>query len=321
MVQHILKLATLASIALLSLCCYGRKPPEQRVMKIAYVAKLKGESFHDGIANGVRKEMAKNGIQVDVISASSQQDVETQKQALRNIASGKEYDGVMLAPNDSEALVPYVDEIDKAGIPFILIDTPLSDTIASRSFKNDCGFVGTDNVYAGKLAAQFVAERIHSGTVFLMRGNHKHQSSIDRENGFISEMSQYKNIHLIGFIQGWWEEESAHSAFVSFLRGQRQPIDAVFAYNDPMALGISRYYSERPSLKRPIIVGVDATLVGQKGLLLQKIDASVVQAPEVMGKTGLNSLIECVRQRPEKKNILTPVTLLKATTTLEGNAE
>ncbi|PIR20975.1 MAG: hypothetical protein COV45_03680 [Deltaproteobacteria bacterium CG11_big_fil_rev_8_21_14_0_20_47_16] len=321
MAQHVLKLATLISTALLSMCCSGQKAQQQKVLKIAYVAKLKGESFHDGIANGVRKEMAKDGIQVDIISGSSQQDVETQKQALKDIASSKEYDGVMLAPNDSEALVSYMEAIDKAGMPFILIDTPLSDTATSRSFKNDCGFVGTDNVYAGKLAAQYIIEHVSSGSVFLMRGNHKHQSSIDRENGFVSEMSQHKNIHLIGFVQGWWEEESAHTEFSSFVRSKKQPIDAIFAYNDPMALGISRYYSEHPSLKRPIIVGVDGTLVGQKGLLLQKIDASIVQAPEVMGKIGLDNLIECIQRKHERTNTLTPVTLLKSTTTLEGNSE
>ncbi len=321
MAQRILRPIILTSFALLLLCCSGQKPQEQKVLKIAYVAKLKGESFHDGIANGVRKEMAKEGIQVDIISAKSQQDVETQKQALQNIASGKKYDGVMLAPNDSEALISYMEAIDKAGIPFMLIDTPLSDTAASRSLKNDCGFIGTDNIYAGKLAAQYIAEHVHTGTVFLMRGNHKHQSSIDREGGFVSEMSQHKSVHLIGFVQGWWEEDAAHTEFFSFVRNQKQPIDAVFAYSDPMALGISRYYSEHPSLKRPIIVGVDGTLVGQKGLLLQKIDASVVQAPEVMGKVGLDRLIECIRYKHERTSTLTPVTLLKATTTLEGNTE
>lgn len=37
------------------------------------------------------------------------------------------------------------------GFPLIvLIDTPLADTIETRHFTNDCGFVGTNNLLAGK---------------------------------------------------------------------------------------------------------------------------------------------------------------------------
>lgn len=246
-------------------------PQENAALRIVYIAKLTHESFHDGIAAGVRKEMAKLGVHVDIFPAESQQDVVTQQLKLTAIASARDYHGVMLAPNDSEALIPFVEALDAIDIPFILIDTPLSDSPVVRSFRNDCGFVGTDNQLAGSLAAQYLVERLSGGPVFLMRGNHKHQSSIDREKGFLSVMETRSEFQLIGKMQGWWETEAAYQTFTQYMQSKPTTLAAVFAYSDPMALGVSRYYAEHPHIARPIILGVDGTLVGQRGLLERQL--------------------------------------------------
>jgi hypothetical protein len=51
----------------------GCHSPSEEVepIRIAYIAKLKNESFHDGIAAGVRKEMAQRGVHVDIIYPES----------------------------------------------------------------------------------------------------------------------------------------------------------------------------------------------------------------------------------------------------------
>lgn len=291
--------------------------PQNTQLRIAYVAKVTNESFHDGIAAGVRKAMAKLGVTVDIFPAESQQDAASQRQKLEEIAAAKNYHGVMLAPNDSEALTPFVKALDDAGIPFILIDTPLFDSPTARAFRNDCGFVGTDNQLAGTLAAQYIVGRLHGGVIFLMRGNHKHQSSIDREHGFLSIMQAHPEFQLIGRTQGWWETDAAYRAFSDYMQRTPARVAAVFAYSDPMALGVSRYYDEHVDVARPVILGVDGTLVGQRGLLEHKLDASVAQAPEVMGKTGLRNLVHCIQQGVQRTVVLSPVAVLKPLLALE----
>ncbi len=224
----------------------------------------------------------------------------------------------MLAPNDSMALIKDVGHIDAADIRFILIDTPLADTVETRHLTNDCGFVGTNNLLAGRLAAEFIANQISSGGIVLVRGNHQHQSSVDRETGFVGEIEKHSKLHIIRKLNGWWETEGAFSAYSDFMRTYKQPVRAVFAYNDPMAIGVSRYYDLNTRKPRAIIVGVDGVLLGQRAVLEQKISASVVQSPEVMGKIGLRQLVNCLTERASKKEqTLTPVTLLNARLTLE----
>lgn len=289
-----------------------------KTIRIAYVAKLKGESFHEGIAKGIREEAAKKNVTVDMYFGESQQDLQGQVSYLGQILASKKYDGVMLAPNDSSALVREVEKLDKAHIPFILIDTPLADIDESRRFVHNCGFVGTNNYLAGQLAAKFIADRIQKGNVMLMRGNHQHQSSIDREAGLVDELAKHPNVQVLPHLVGFWEEDTAHAVYTRFMQQNTKSIDAVFGYNDPMALGVSKYYDSHPTLQRPVIVGVDGVLVGQRGVLEQKLSATVVQSPEVMGKTGLQNLLRCIGSGfATREHVLTPVTLLKSNFTLE----
>lgn len=286
--------------------------------RIAYIAKLDHETFHDGIAKGVREEAATRQIEVDIFYGASQQDVEGQKNFIQDIIRSGKYTGVMLAPNDSEALIEDVENLDHMGMPFILIDTPLTDNDRTRSMKHDCGFVGTNNVLGGRLSAQFVASQLSSGKILLMRGNHKHQSSIDRENGFLAEIETTGKFTIMPPVQGWWEEETAYQNFFQYMKTATDLPDAVFAYNDPMALGVARYYDQHTELKRPIIIGVDGVLAGQRGILEKRISASVVQSPEIMGRIGVRNLLSCIEENRYDKNIvLTPVTLLKPGFALE----
>jgi ABC-type sugar transport system substrate-binding protein len=119
-------------------------------------------------------------------------------------------------------------------------------------------------------------------------------------------------------LKGLWEEDTAFHAFANYARSSSARVDAIFAYNDPMALGVARYFDEHPRLKRPLIIGVDGVLVGQRGVLAGKLSASVVQSPEVMGKIGVRNLMSCISEnRFEKTIVLTPVALLKPGLALE----
>lgn len=288
--------------------------PEQ----YAYIAKQKQQSFHDGIVNGIRKEMAKQHVNVEVFYANHQKDLESQRAFIKQIINSNKFRGVMMCPNDSAELTKDIKLLDDSKIPFVLIDTPLKQTSVTDAFAYDCGYVGTDNFIVGKQALQYIVDHINGGNIVMMRGIHTHRSSIDREVGFLDKVKDYPNFKIIKYLEGGWATEPAFEDYQAFMKNNSAPISAVFAYNDHMALGISRFYDKNPGLKRPLIVGVDGTVVGQKGLLEGKIDAIVVQATELMGIEGLRRIMECSYTKPiRKKDVLTPVTILTTTTTLE----
>lgn len=316
------RLHLLIAVCILNLllsCQNGKSGAEESGLKFAYIAKQRDQSFHEGIVNGIKKEMAKKHVEVDIFAAKNQHDIETQRKLILEFAKNKKYDGIMICPNDSEALTKDIAELDNAGIPFLFVDTPLVSNEVTQSFKNYCGFVGTDNVAAGRMALNYIVEHLSGGNILMMRGIHEHRSSSDRELGFMDEIKKHPNFKTLKFLNGDWKTDLAYQNFSKFMETNSEQIDAVFAYNDHMALGISQYYDEHKDLKRPIIVGVDGTVVGQKGLLENKINAIVVQATELMGIDGLNRIIECKNEPKPRREVTvsTPVTLLTATTALQ----
>lgn len=298
--------------------CAKRTAQNRQDQRFAYIAKQQQQSFHDGIVNGIKKEMAKQHVEVDVFYAADQKDIDSQKQFLRTIAREKKYAGVMICPNSSSALIEEIQALDTAGIPYLFIDTALNETPETKGLVSNCGYVGTDNFLVGKMALQFIAEKIAKGNIVMMRGIHTHRSSIDREVGFMEELQHHTQFSVSSFLAGDWATDPAYHAFAQFMATNTTPIHAVFSYNDHMAIGISRYYEGHPTLPRPILVGVDGTVVGQRGLLEKRIDAIVVQATELMGIEGLKRIIRCAAVRPiEKKDVPTPVTIITTTTTME----
>jgi len=286
--------------------------------RYAYIAKQKQQSFHDGIVNGIKKEMAVRHLDVDVFYAKHQKDLESQRGFIEKVIADGRYKGVMICPNDSEELTNDIEKLDDAGIPFVVIDTPLKESEVTRSFKNYCGYVGTDNFLVGEKALHYIGERLNSGSIVMVRGIHSHRSSLDREVGFVDALVKYPQFSIASFIVGDWATEPAYRAYLDLMKTKAGDVDAVFAYNDHMALGVSRYYDGRPALKRPLIVGVDGTVVGQRGLLENKIDAIVVQATELMGIDGLRMVVECANgNKVIPKDTLTPVTMITATRSLE----
>lgn len=159
----------LITFFVLAECSYHAEK-DQVMEQYAYIAKLKNESFHDSIASGIIKEMAKLKVNVDIFPAHDQKDVQFQIQKITEIISNRNYKGVLISPNDSSVLIPHVKLLDDMGIPFLFIDTQLIKTETSENFNYDCGFVGTDNVLAGELAAKFLSAKITGGNIFMMRG-------------------------------------------------------------------------------------------------------------------------------------------------------
>ena len=260
------------------------------------------------------------GVEVEVVAGSSEQDVKTQIQGLKSVLYDDSEVAVLISPNSSNQLNDSIERLDQQGVKYMFLDTPIpADSF--KSPKSYCGFIGTDNQKIGELAASFILKQSSVQNIVMVRGDSNHLSSTHREEGFLKYLKENSKGKNLIVVDGMWSREIAKNAIrklpkIKFLESK---VDAIFAFNDPMALGISDYYKERKLLKKPIIVGVDGILIGQRGLLKHDISATVVQSPEAMGKLGVDQLLKCHKSPNEYPvHISTPVTLIQNTTGLES---
>ena len=96
---------------------------------------------------GTEKAAKELGIVVPFYGPAVETEVDVQIGMFEN-SMAKKVDGILLAPCDSEALVPLVDKATKQGIVVATFDTDINKT------DNRISFIATDNYAAGKLAGQ-----------------------------------------------------------------------------------------------------------------------------------------------------------------------
>lgn len=296
---------------ILSACQKSSQP----ALDVLFLAKTEKNPYHISLIQGVKLEAEKEKINLEVLAPSTEENFSFQEDILRKIAIAKNYDAVLLSPNHSEALLDELLALSESGIRFLVVDTPLNYSDPFRQqLEGDCGFVGTDNIQGGTLAAQFITRKIRGGNVVAIRGIISHRTSMDREKGFVNELKKYPDFKIIQFIDGMWDPKHALSRFTAFVQKHHPRIDAIFAYNDLMAVAVAQYFKGG---KRPLIVGFDGTKEAQKKILKGTMDASVVQTPNLMGRIAVQKIRECILQKHSHKNSLTPVTLITADVTLK----
>lgn len=297
--------------------CHSNIKAQKRVL---FISKNLSHEYHTTIIKGANRRAISDQIKIEVVGPNSEEDFEFQKLALRSVTESKNFDAVVLEPNHSTKLIPELQILEKAGIPFVIVDTSIQ--FKDLNLLNDCGFVGTDNVRGGELAAHFFGKHLNGGNVVLIRGLPEHQTSIDRERGFIETIrNTYPSIHIVATLNGRWDGSVALKEFQKLMYTAKGKIDGVFTLNDDMALSIAKIYQRKQH--RPLIVGFNGSQQAQTEILQGHLDASVVQIPIEMGARAMNRLIECFTdpRLPRHQSILTPVSIVSATRSLEYASE
>ena len=106
-------------------------------------------------------------------------------------------DGIVLAPDDRDALVPAIARAKRAGIPLAVIDS-------GANTEDYVSFVATDNYGGGVMAAHRMADILkQKGKVAMICGSPGGASSLAREQGFKETLEkQFPNLHLVAWQYG-----------------------------------------------------------------------------------------------------------------------
>jgi LacI family transcriptional regulator len=130
--------------------------------------------------------------------------------------------GIILRPSSEDFERSYFEEIWERQIPLILIDRRLS--------KIETDFVGTDDIYGGRAAAEHLIQLGHRSLLFVGFGTAT-STSRDRERGFRRVVSETPGAHCKSIVFG---EDTIADDLMQSITG-RNPPTAIFCYNDSYA--------------------------------------------------------------------------------------
>ena len=202
-------------------------------------------------------------------------------------AMAKKVDGILLAPCDSEALVPLVERATKQGIVVATFDTDINKT------DNRISFIATDNYAAGKLAGQNAGKLLGGkGKVGVMGHLAATMDTRERVGGFVDVIkAQFPGIKLLETVYGDGDHQKSLDKSVDMMTAHPD-LAAIYATNEGGAIGVALAVEQKKKVGKVKIVGFDSS--EQEIDYLQKgvINGFVVQNPFQIGYLGVKTMYE-----------------------------
>lgn len=160
----------------------------------------------------------------------------TQQQGLEDLISTGKMKALFVNPVDGDAIVPVVEEANKAGIPVITVDTKSNGGEVFAHASSDSVEIGR---MAGNYAVELLKERNGSEKGKVIVINYSQVTSMaERVEGFMEVMSQYSDIEVIEKNVLELTPESAQSLMDDLIQTYPEgSFDLVFAANGTTGVG------------------------------------------------------------------------------------
>ena len=254
-----------------------------------------GNPYFVALGQGVEAAAHKINPKANVTLSSADYDLNKQFTQIDNFISAG-VDLILVNAADPRAIAPAIKRAQAAGITVVGVDVAASGADAT---------VQTDNVEAGKISCQFLADSIdHKGNVVIENGPQV-SAVIDRVNGCKDVLKQYSGIKLLSDDQ---DAKGSRDGGLNAMQGYitRFPdLAGVFAINDPQAIG-SELAAKQLNKGAIVITSVDGApdiVNAIKGG--GPIKASASQDPYAMGQLAVQTGYDIMNgKKPENPMIL-----------------
>jgi len=262
-----------------------------------------GNPFFVQIAHGAQDAAKKINPSVKFSAESSNYDVNNQTNQMDNfISSGVNL--ILLNAADSKGIAPAVMRAKAAGITVVAVDVAAEGGVDAT--------VTSNNKQAGELDGKYVADRLKGkGQVVIVNGPPV-SAVTDRVAGFLEVIKKYPDIKIVSKDQNAGGSRDGGLRVMTDLLTAFPKIDAVFAINDPTAIGCD-LAAKQAQRKDFFIVGVDGApdVVPSLKDMDSLIAASAAQDPYTMAGKAVDIGYDIMNgKKPAQELTLIPVDLI-----------
>jgi ribose transport system substrate-binding protein len=237
-----------------------------------------GNPYFVTLADGATARAKALNPNVKVTSVSADYDLSKQFSQIDNFISSK-VDLILINAVDPSAMASAIKKARDAGIVVVAVDVDAKGVNAT---------VQTDNVEAGKLACQYLVDKLGGKGNVIIQNGPQVTAVTDRVKGCKAALAGAPQIKVLSDDQdGKGSREGGLNVMQGYLT-RFQKIDGLFAINDPQAIGSDLAAKQ---LKRSgiIITSVDGAPDIENALKTDTlIQASASQDPWAMAQTAVN---------------------------------
>ncbi|MGD9713985.1 MAG: sugar ABC transporter substrate-binding protein [Thermomicrobiales bacterium] len=250
--------------------------------RLAFMQVLPTNAFWQILRTAVEERAVENGVTVDVIALPDASGVADQVSQFEDAVT-QGYDGIIMGTIDAVGIIPGIEAANEAGIPVLAVDTaPAGGELIS--------LVQTDNVAASSLAGELIAEQLGgTGKVLNLQGDMANQTAQARNQGLHNVLDTYPDIQVIDQSANW-DGEQGFTITENILVSDPD-LNAIFAANDPPALGALQALKAAGKEEDVFIVGFDAIPDAVEAVKNGELLATVAQFPSSMGIIGVDLMV------------------------------
>lgn len=220
----------------------------------------------------------------------------------------KGVDGIVISPNDADALAPGLQEAVDAKVPVVTIDRRVNKV------PGILGHVGADNVKGGEAQGELIEKLFPNGcTVMNLQGQSGSSPAIDRNKGLHDVLDKAKDKYKIVFEDtAGFDRAKGLSMTESALASMKTPPDVIVCANDDMALGALEALKGRNLVGKVKLIGFDALPEALGQIKAGNMTATIEQMPGGQVKGALDTLVSFIREgkKPAQQvTLLTPIAI------------
>jgi len=216
---------------------------------------------------------------INVISADSQGDTGQQSSDVENLLI-QNPDLLILNPVDSDSAAQIVMMANEQGVPVITVDREATGgEVLSH--------IGFDALRSGNISGNYVTDVLDGeGKVVEIQGILGTNVGRDRSQGFNDHVSEFDGIEIIAAQSANFDRGEALNVMEDILQANPD-IDAVYAANDEMIMGVLSAVESAGRLDEMVLIGTDAIDPVMEAIREGRIEATIAEPPYFLGRDAM----------------------------------
>lgn len=277
---------------------------------IGLVMKTLTNPFFIEMEKGARRAEKELGVTLQVKTAAQETSIEQQIQIVNDLIAAK-VDAIVIAPGDSQSLLPTVKKAVDAGIQVVNIDNRLEPEAVKAAGLAPIPFISVDNDAGAYKAGKFLADGVKVPTkAAILEGIRSADNARRRMEGATRALTENSNIRVVASETANWKIDEAYTVTKSIF-AKHPDIKLVFAANDMMALGVTKYLQEKGNTQVKV-VGYDALDEAVAEIKAGRMAATIDQQAAEQGYQGVAAAVRLLKGETVPPMTMVDTKLIKA---------
>lgn len=270
--------------------------PAGEKIKVAMLLKTLSNPFWVSMADGIKAEAEKIGVEAEVFAVDSEADIDGQLKKCEDMINSGSYNGIGVAPITATNLISGVVAANGKNIPVVNIDAKIDEAALKEANGYVIGFATSDNYKVGAIGAQYIMDNLpDGGKVAIIEGRAGDLSGELRRDGCKETLEKEGagKYSVVDVQPADWDRQKALDVATNIIT-KTPDLNAFFVANDTMALGALQAISNTGNSGKILLIGTDASDETKQAIADGSMVA-VCQDPAAIGATCLNILVDAIK--------------------------